>query len=306
MLSKICVLILSGASFVAPTECAADPEADGSQYASLVAVPRLKPPKPKQPSTTNQRVIDRSIPSHLSMNMVTIPPGSFIMGSPRNEKRRDANEGPQREVIIDYKFEIGRYEVTFDEWSKCVADGGCRGYKPKDGGWGKGKRPVINISWNDAQLYILWLNKITGLEYRLPTEAEWEYVARGGQNKPFSTGDSISASQANFNGEFPYGNGVKGKYHRKTLPVGSFPANKYGVHDIHGNVYEWVEDCWSPNHRGGPTDGSARLDGDCKFRVMRGGSWVTHGYQMRASKRLRYTTDYRYDDYGFRVARTLK
>jgi len=131
--------------------------------------------------------------------------------------------------------------------------------------------------------------------------------ARGGTKAPFSTGPRISSSQANFNGEHPYGEGAKkGPYRRKTLPVGSFKPNAYGVYDIHGNVYEWVEDCWSPNHTGAPSDGRVRKDGDCKFRIMRGGSWVTHAYQMRASKRLRYTTDYRYDDYGFRIARTLE
>lgn len=302
MISTLCSLFLNGASFVAPTECYADPASNVSQrYVLLDATP----PKPKK--IKRRRIVDHSKPSPAKMNMVTIPSGTFTMGSPQSELRRDMNEGPTRQVAINYRFEIGKYEVTFNDWNNCVSGGGCRGYLPKDSDWGKGRRPAINISWNDAQQYIKWLNRVTGLRYRLPTEAEWEYVARGGTKAPFSTGPRISSSQANFNGEHPYGEGAKkGPYRRKTLPVGSFKPNAYGVYDIHGNVYEWVEDCWSPNHTGAPSDGRVRKDGDCKFRIMRGGSWVTHAYQMRASKRLRYTTDYRYDDYGFRIARTLE
>lgn len=301
VMTGLCALLLSGASFVIPTDCAADPSnapaaSEATQYAGIgAAAPRAK----------IRRIIDHARPSASEMNMVTIQPATFVMGSPSDEHKRDANEGPQQQITLSHTFEIGKYEVTFNDWRKCVADGGCRGYMPKDGGWGKGNRPVINISWNDSQAYIKWLNAKTGLQYRLPTEAEWEYVARGGQDAPFSTGYSISATQANFNGENPYGGAAKGPYRRKTLPVGSFNPNTFGVYDIHGNVYEWVQDCWSPDHSDAPVNGEARLNGNCKFRVMRGGSWVTHGYQIRASKRLRYTTDYRYDDYGFRLARTL-
>ncbi len=295
----LCALALTAPIFVVETACAADaasPEA--VHYMSLNAV------KPKIIGTV--RKVDHGRPSPAKMNMVTIRPGIFTMGSPQSEARRDANEGPQHQVHINYPFEVGKYEITFEDWNACIAGGGCRGHRPKDGGWGQGKRPVINISWQDSKAYINWLNKKTGLNYRLLSEAEWEYVARDGQGGPFSTGFGIGAYDANFNGEFPYGNGPQGAYRRKTMAVGSFPANNFGVYDIHGNVYEWVEDCWSETHLGAPGNGSARKDGDCKFRVMRGGSWVTHGYQMRAAKRLRYTTNYRYDDYGFRIARTLK
>lgn len=240
--------------------------------------------------------------------MVLIEPGSFLMGSPLHQQQRDRNEGPQVRVNIGYAFEIGRFEVTFDEWNDCVRGGGCNGYRPGDNGWGRGKRPVTNISYNDAQSYINWLNAKTGLTYRLPSEAEWEYVARAGQQLPFSTqsGQSISPRFANFNGEFPYGpNGRKGEYLRKTVPVGSYAANSFGVHDIHGNVYEFVSDCYVAGHAGNPGDGSPRRDGNCDARIIRGGSWVTHGYQMRAAKRLRYTMDHRYDDFGFRLARTI-
>lgn len=299
MIDPLCILAFTSPPFVVATECPAD-------LASPLAI-EYTPPKVVKPKKTVRRPKkDHGLPSPANMNMVTMLPGSFMMGSPQSEVRRDANESPRHEVTINYPFEVGKYEVTFAEWGQCVSAGGCRGHRPKDGGWGRGRRPVINVSWQDAQSYVKWLRRRTGLNYRLLTEAEWEYVARGGQDGPFSTGYAIGSHQANFNGAEPYGNAPKGPYRRKTLPVGSFPANKFGLHDLHGNVYEWVEDCWSPNHVGAPANGSARKDGDCKFRVMRGGSWVTHGYQMRASKRLRYTTDYRYDDYGFRIARTLK
>lgn len=273
--------------------------AAGVQPAPSPLLPSRKPPNPNRLAPT---------PPGAGPDMVTIQPGRFKMGSTRYERRRDPNEGPQVEVDIGYAFEIGRYEVTFDEWDACVAGGGCDNYKPSDNDWGRGRRPVTNVSFEDAQNYIQWLNAKTGLEYRLPSESEWEYVARAGRLYPFSTqlGLSISASAANFNGEFPYGpNGVKGSYLRKTVPVGSYSPNGFGVYDIHGNVYEWVTDCYVDSHRGNPLDGSPRTDGDCDARIMRGGSWVTHGYQMRAAKRLRYTTDHRYDDFGFRLARTL-
>lgn len=240
--------------------------------------------------------------------MVVIRPGQFLMGSPKEQARRDRNEGPQVPVTINYAFEIGRFEVTFDDWEKCLQGGGCNGYRPDDNGWGRGSRPVTNISYNDAQSYIHWLNQTTGLEYRLPSEAEWEYVARAGKALPFSTptGRGISAHEANFNGKFPHGPGTTaGDYIRQTVPVGSYPANGFGVHDIHGNVYEFVSDCYVAGHMGNPGDGSPRQDGNCEARIIRGGSWVTHGYQMRAAKRLRYTMEHRYDDFGFRIARTI-
>lgn len=300
MIHETCILIFSGSSFVLSTECAVDLASD----IAIISSGSFEKPPIKQVKARKVK-IDHSEPSVSKMNMVVIKPASFMMGSPTTELRRDANEGPQRKVTFNDAFEIGKYEVTFNDWNTCVVGGGCQNYYPDDAGWGKGERPVINISWDDTQNYLRWLNKVTGLRYRLPTEAEWEYVARGGGDDPFSTGLSIDSTQANFNGEHPYGEVKKGVYRRKTLPVGSFSPNALGVYDIHGNVYEWVQDCWSANHRNAPLDGQARSDGDCKYRVMRGGSWVAHGYQVRAAKRLRYTMDYRYDDYGFRIARSL-
>jgi hypothetical protein len=171
--------------------------------------------------------------------MVAIPPGKFLMGSPATEAGRFDHEGPQREVTIAKAFAVGKFEVTFDDWEACVAGGGCQtNTSPGDRGWGKGARPVINVSWNDAQDFVRWLSAKTGQTYRLFSEAEWEYAARAGTTTPFSFGATISTAQANYDGNHTYGGGVKGEYREKTAPVGSFPANAFGLHDMHGNVWE--------------------------------------------------------------------
>ena len=243
--------------------------------------------------------------SPMGIEMVVINPGTGMLGSPDSEVKRARFENPLRNTSISYKFEVSKYEITFDDWAKCLKDGGCAGHKPDDKEWGRGKRPVIDVSFNDAKNFVKWLNKKTGETYRLLSEVEWEYVARAGQTGPFGTGNDISSKDANFDGKAPYGAGAAGPYLRKTQPVGQYEPNAFGVYDMHGNVYEWVEDCWNADHTGAVGDGSPRTDGDCDFRVMKGGSWVTHGYQARAAARIRYVTDYRYDDYGIRIARTL-
>ena len=243
--------------------------------------------------------------SPMGIEMVVINPGSGKLGSPDSEKKRQRYENPMRDTQINYQFEVSKYEITFDDWDKCLSDGGCSGHKPDDKGWGRGRRPVIDISFDDTQNFISWLNRKTGQTYRLLSEAEWEYVARAGQDAPFGQGFEMSAKYANFDGKAPYGTSEKGQYLRKTEVVGKYEPNAFGIYDMHGNVYEWVEDCWNEDHSGAMGDGSARKDGDCDYRIMKGGSWVTHGYQMRAAARVRYVTDYRYDDYGMRLARTL-
>ncbi len=157
--------------------------------------------------------------------MVVVPAGEFMMGSPENEEGRHSDEGPQHRVRIAQPFAVGRFEVTFDEWDACVAGGGCGGYRPDDNGWGRGRQPVINVSWDDAKAYVQWLNRGTGKSYRLPSEAEWEYVARAGTTTPFWTGATISTEQANYDGTYTYGGGKKGEYRQRTVPVGSLPAN---------------------------------------------------------------------------------
>ena len=238
-------------------------------------------------------------------DMVRLPEGHFLMGSPDNEPDRSDCEGPQHWVQVP-AFEIGRYPVTFAQWDACVASGGCV-HKPNDAGWGRAHRPVINVSWHDAQEYVRWLSSKTGERWRLPTEAEWEYAARAGTKTPFNTGVRITTRQANFDGncEFNGGGANTGVNLKKTQPVGIYPANLWGLFDLHGNVWEWVEDCWHDDYRGAPTDGSAWMRGVCPTRVLRGGSWVSDPWSLRSASRYRSAPNYRYNNYGFRVVRTI-
>ena len=239
-----------------------------------------------------------------SMTMVTVPAGSYRMGSPASELTRYKSEGPIRRVTVAKPFAVGVHEVTFEEWDACVAAGGCGGYRPDDEGWGRGRRPVINVSWEDAQRFVAWLSEGTGETYRLLSEAEWEYVARAGTTTPFHTGATIATSQANYDGNYTYGSGRKGVYRAQTVAVGSFGPNAFGLYDVHGNVWEWVQDCWNDSYRGAPSDGSAWERGDCS-RVVRGGSWDFAPRALRSAVRDRSVPGYRNSDFGFRVARTL-
>jgi formylglycine-generating enzyme required for sulfatase activity len=230
--------------------------------------------------------------------MVVVPSGEFIMGSPPEEKDRDAMEGPQHEVTIVKPFAVSKFEVTFDDWDACVAYGDCPRFS--DHSWGRGRRPVINITWNDAQQYVAWLSRMTGRIYRLLSEAEWEYAARAGTQTAYFWGDEIGTNNANCNG---CGSKWDGK---QTAPIGSFAANAFGLHDMPGNAWEWVEDCLHPNYSGAPEDGSAwTTGGDCTRRIARGASWYIRPGSLRSAHRGLLDSDYRNDDDGFRVARTL-
>ncbi len=223
--------------------------------------------------------------------MVVIPAGSFLMGSPESEVGRSSDEGPQRRVMIAQPFAVGRFEVTFDEYDACVAAKGCA-QRPDDRGWGRGRRPVINVSWNDVQEYVRWLSQTTGQRYRLLSEAEWEYAARAGTTTAYSTGSSITTSQARFNSD-------------STIAVGSFAANQFGLHDMHGNVWEWAQDCYAESYAGLPSNGSANTTQGCSYRVVRGGSWFIFPAFLRSAGRLRYSPSYRSVNLGFRVARAF-
>ncbi len=235
--------------------------------------------------------------------MVVIPAGSFFMGSPKDEPGYDPTEGPVHRVKIAQSFALGKYAVTFDEWDACVAGGGCNGFRPGDQGWGRGRRPVINVSWNDAQAYVQWLSKKSGKSYRLPSEAEWEYAARAGTNTPFYTGQTITTDQANFASDY---NGDKKEFRGMTLPVGSFPPNPFGLYDMAGNVSQWVEDRWHGDYQGAPGDGSGWTTGDGNSaRVRRGGSWNFVSNSLRSAERDKDSPDCRDDIFTFRVARIL-
>ncbi len=236
--------------------------------------------------------------------MVVVPAGSFTMGSPASEPDRSADEGPQRKVTIARPFAAGRFEVTFAELDACVAGGGCNSI-PFDQGWGRGKRPVINVSWDDAKEYVAWLSRKTGATYRLLTEAEWEYAARAGTTRLFSTGPTITAAQANFDGNVTYGGSAKGQYRQRTIDVGSFKPNAFGLYDMHGNVSEWVEDCYVNTYAGAPTDGSFIAAPSCSDRVLRGGSWDNDAQFLRAANRNSNQPGSRLFTNGFRLARTL-
>jgi formylglycine-generating enzyme required for sulfatase activity len=221
--------------------------------------------------------------------MIVVPAGSFRMGDMDGGGYRD--EKPVHRVTIPQPFAVGIYEVTFAQWDACVAGGGCGGYQPSDKGWGRGVRPVINVKWGDAKAYVSWLKRKTSLEYRLLSEAEWEYAARAGTTTKYHWGNSFDAGRANIGG--------------KTVPVGRYEANRFGLHDMLGNVFEWVEDCWHYSYAGAPTDGRAWMSGNCTRHVLRGGSWYADPRYLRAAYRLRYDVVFRDNSNGFRVARTL-
>jgi formylglycine-generating enzyme required for sulfatase activity len=235
--------------------------------------------------------------------MVVIPAGEFTMGSPDAEPFRAAET--QHRVTIAAPFAVGKFEITFDQWGACVKDGGCGGYRPDDQHWGRGKRPVIDISWESAKAYVTWLSRETGKPYRLLSEAEWEYAARAGTTTAYSTGKTILTAQANYDGSGD-GSGPSDVNRQKTMPVGSFPANGFGLYDMHGNVSQWVEDCWHDDYTAKtPTDGSAWVEGDCNGRVLRGGSWGDSDVELRSAARTGEFKDMSSYNDGLRIARSL-
>ena len=230
----------------------------------------------------------------LVVEMVPIPGGSFRMG----DLSGDGYDGESPVHIVRIApFEMGKYEVTFSQWDACVADGGCS-HVPDDGGWGRGNRPVINVSWDDVQGFIAWLNTRTGGGYRLPTESEWEYAARAGSTTEYSWGNRIGNNRANCDDNC-------GDRWENTAPVGAFASNAWGLHDMHGNVWEWVEDCSNDSYVGAPSDGSAWRSGNCRQRVLRGGSWSLSldSSGLRSAFRFWYTRSSRLLNLGFRLAR---
>ena len=247
--------------------------------------------------------------------MVEVPTGVYVMGASANVAGSKPNDWPMHRVEIEYRLGVGVYEVTFEEWDACVNGNGCNAYLPDDMGWGRTRRPVIDVTWDEAQTYAKWLSSKTGQKYRLLSEAEWEYVARAGTRTRFHFGAEPARALLRIEDEC-------------TATVGSFPPNAFGLHDVHGNVAEWVADCWNESYEGAPTDGSAWTNGDCRYRVTRGGSWnswwqglgsasrnrevaVQEGVRRRSRRLLSPNTYYtvpqhRSSGLGFRIARTLE
>jgi formylglycine-generating enzyme required for sulfatase activity len=234
----------------------------------------------------------------ISPEMILVPAGRFLMGS--HAGQGDDREHPQHEVTIAKRFMVAKFALTFDEWDACAADGGCR-RDVGDEGWGRARRPVINVSWDDAQAYVRWLSRITRNIYRLLSEAEWEYAARAGSETKYPWGDEIKLNgraMANCDGcGSQWGN-------KQTVPVGSFPANAFGLCDMVGNVWEWTEDCWNESYQGAPADGSPWTNTDSRC-VVRGGSWDADPGSLRSAFRYGSHTSDRGKHLGFRVAQTL-
>ncbi len=229
--------------------------------------------------------------------MGVLPAGSFMMGSPESEVGGFSDEGPQHEVTINYRFAIGKYPVTRDEYAQFASETSANSEWRSPGFTQTGSDPVVNVSWDDAKAYVRWLSEKTGQNYRLPSEAEYEYAERAGTSTAYWWGDSDADLCS-------YANGAPCNHHG-TVPVGSYPANAFGLYDMAGNVWEWTEDCWNPSYAGAPDDGSAWTSGDCGQRVVRGGSWVGFSYILRSALRFRLNTGGRFTALGFRVARTL-
>jgi formylglycine-generating enzyme required for sulfatase activity len=241
--------------------------------------------------------------------MVVVPAGSFVMGSPADEAGRSAMEDPRHRARIHKPLAIARYEVSFAEWDACVADAGCDGYRPDDGGLGRGERPVVNVSWNDAYSYIAWLSVKTGSRYRLLSETEWEYAARGGTTSE-RYWDGAACAHANIADACDSGQ-------TGSAPVGSHAANPFGLHDMIGNVSEWVQDCWftgyeglsadglprSQSRGGNPIEPTAHLShGDCTMRGHRGGAWNSPPDAARSASRAGEERSLRSPVIGIRVA----
>ena len=251
----------------------------------------------------SQTVRDDPSVQPLPPQMVSIPGGSFVMGSPADEQDRSADEGPQHKVEVP-PFLLARSEVTFEEYDRFVKATGRR--SPKDRGWGRGNRPVMKVSFEDAQAYAAWLSKRVGDAFRLPSEAEWEYAARAGSAGKYWWGEEVRRGK---DSEVMANCGGCGSRwdNKQTAPVGSFAANPFGLVDMHGNVWEWTTDCWHGNYDKAPTDGSAwekEAGGDCAQRVVRGGSWFIEPAGVRSALRNRNDTDGAFDLLGFRLART--
>jgi len=241
--------------------------------------------------------------------MVVLPAGQFRMGSAPDETGRRQMEGPPVSVRIERPLAVGRFEVTFNEWEACVIDGGCDHW-PDDRGWGRDRRPVVGVSWEDAQRYITWLNRHTRRaakpgeapvpqqpQYRLLTEAEWEYAARAGSQTARPWGADLKPGLAQCSD--------CGNAQAATVAAGSFAANGWGLHDMLGNAWEWVEDCRNDSLTGQPADGRARVEGDCAQRGVRGGGWSTGAKGVRTATRSFYPVSRRDATVGFRVALSL-
>ncbi|OBQ39610.1 MAG: serine/threonine protein kinase [Anabaena sp. CRKS33] len=271
-----------------------------NQKTRVIPTP-TNPPKP--PANINLNINPQSsftedLGNGVKLEMIAIPGGTFWMGSPTNEAERDDDESLQHQVTVP-NFFMGKYPLTQAQYQAIM------GHNPS---YFKGNnRPVERVIWNDAVTFCQKLSQKTGKNYRLPSEAEWEYACRAGTKTPFSFGDNITTDLVNYNGNYPYKSAPKGKYREQTTDVGTFPPNTFGLYDMHGNVWEWCEDDWHENYINPPTDGSAwNSQSGSSSKVLRGGSWSFGARRCRAAIRGRLLRDDRYNCCGFRVASSFR
>ena len=263
--------------------------------------PPTNPPKPPTNINVNinpQSSFTEDLGNGVKLEMIAIPGGTFLMGSPENEAERQDYESPKHQVTVP-SFFMGKYPLTQAQYQAIL------GSNPS---YFKGNnRPVETVSWDDAVLFCQKLSQRTGKSYRLPSEAEWEYACRAGTKTPFSFGDNITPDLVNYDGNYPYKSAPKGKYREQTTDVETFTPNSFGLYDMHGNVGEWCEDDWHENYINAPTDGSAwNSRSGNNTKTLRGGSWYYDAGYCRAAFRDSYSRDLRYHYYGFRVVSSFR
>lgn len=260
---------------------------------------------------TGKRLVEKKIKTFTDFEkgpeMVMVPVGSFMMGSPEDEEYRDDWEGPQHKVSITTPFAISKFAITYDEWDFSYQLGGVTHKPYSETPKARGQLPVTRVSWEQVQKYLAWLSLKSGKKYRLPTEAEWEYAARAGSGGPFSFEMPVTADKAAYDSTRTYADSPKSRPRKKTVQVGSLPPNQFGLHEMHGNVQEWVEDVWHDDYNGAPTDGSAWVKDDLEGkRVIRGGHFSAHPGRIRSASRDKEDPEDCSQFIGFRVVRDLK
>ncbi|MBV6621440.1 MAG: formylglycine-generating enzyme family protein [Rivularia sp. (in: Bacteria)] len=246
----------------------------------------------KRDSNKEAKFFEEDLGNGVTLEMVSIPGGSFKMGSSPGEKQRSQNEEPQHTVNVPAFF-MGKFEVTQEQYQKVM--------KKNPSRFKGNKRPVERVSWHNAVEFCKKLSQKTRCTYRLPSEAEWEYACRAGITTPFHFGETITDELANYRASITYASEPKGEYRGETTPVGKFPPNSFGLYDMHGNVWEWCQDTWHNNYNGAPKNGSAWIDNNNRCRVLRGGSWIDNPDYCRSAYRNIIYQVYDYDLFGLRV-----
>jgi formylglycine-generating enzyme required for sulfatase activity len=278
-------------------QVAEPPPAPGRQYFATKAVEPLTPEIEQQLKPRDSFKECDNCPE-----MVVIPKGTFMMGTPADEPYRYANEGPQHRVTIPRPIAVGRFTITFDEWDACVADGGCNG-KGDDRGFGRTRMPANGITFEGTKAYLAWLSKKLGRTYRLPSESEREYFTRAGSATPFWFGKTITMQYANYDATNNYPGGPYGTSSKGPKPVDAYPPNKFGLYQVVGNAQEWVADCYNKYFNpDAPTDGSPWLEGDCDKRILRSGGWMGSAHMQRSGYRSEMNP---VAGYSFRVVRDV-